>query len=164
LVRIYSPEQLDQGLWAVFGAGISCERYLFDPSVDIQSRIHCVESMYLPFRDVVASRTGDVRESFYWMWWDMILHTFEPQCNEYKGGHVTLTRDQDQMLNAMYHTLSRILDIDHRGCQWCALHGIGHLYHPLAKDRVHRYLDVHRNEFSDEEVRWVESCRDGCNL
>jgi hypothetical protein len=98
------------------------------------------------------------------MWWDMILHTFEPQCNEYKGGHVTLTRDQDQMLNAMYHTLSRILDIDHRGCQWCALHGIGHLYHPLAKDRVHRYLDVHRNEFSDEEVRWVESCRDGCNL
>jgi hypothetical protein len=164
LAKVYSPEQLDQGLRAVFGAGISCERYLFDTSVDVQLRINCVESMYLPFRDVVVRCRGDIRESFYWMWWDMILHTFEPQRNEYKDGHGILTTDQDQMVNTMYHTLSRILDIDHQGCQWCALHGIGHLYHPLARDRVQRYLDVHRNEFSDEDVRWVESCRDGCNI
>jgi hypothetical protein len=28
LAKVYSPEQLEQGLWAVFGVGISCERYL----------------------------------------------------------------------------------------------------------------------------------------
>jgi hypothetical protein len=136
LAKLYSPQQLDQGLWAVFGVGISCERHLFDTAVDSQLRIDCVESMYLPFRDVVASRTGDIRESFYWMWWDMILHTFEYQPNEYKYGYVTLTSDQNQMVDTMYHALSRILGLDHRGCQWCALHGLGHLYHPSARDRV----------------------------
>src|SRR5580698_6715421 len=33
--KIYSHEELDQGLWAVFGAAISCEQYLFDPAVDL---------------------------------------------------------------------------------------------------------------------------------
>jgi hypothetical protein len=76
LTKAYSHEQLDQGLWAVFGAGISCERFLFDPIVDLGLRIGCIESMYLPFRDVVANSTIGKDESFYWMWWDMILHTF----------------------------------------------------------------------------------------
>ena len=54
LTKVYSQEELDQGLWAVFGAAISCEQYLFDPTVDLGLRIDCIESMYLPFRDFVA--------------------------------------------------------------------------------------------------------------
>src|SRR6202451_2609654 len=51
LTKVYSAEQIEQGLWAVFGAGISCERFLFDPSVDPKPRIACLESMYLAFRE-----------------------------------------------------------------------------------------------------------------
>lgn len=185
LTGVYSREQLDQGLWAVFGAGISCEQYLFDPAVDPTLRIACIESMYLPFRDVVTQYDGDIREQFYWMWWDMILHTFWASTDQYKfdrsglsadeltekwrelaltHGYATLTNDLTQMAEAIFQTLLKILALDHRGCQWCALHGLGHLHHPLVRDAVQSYLDVHRNELDDADLRWVEACRDGGNM
>jgi len=63
LAKIYSPEQLDQGLWAIF-ARVRCGKYLFDSAINSRLRIDCVESMYLPFRDVVARRTTNVKDSF----------------------------------------------------------------------------------------------------
>jgi hypothetical protein len=161
LAKIYSPEQLDQGLWSIFGAVLHCAMYLFEPAVEIGLRIDCVESMYIPFRDVVARRTTNVKESFYWMWWDMVLlRDSFPMPKEYKHGYLTLTADQSQMIEIIFQTLSKILALDHRGCQICALHGLGHLYHPSLERLVQRYLDEHRSEFSDEDVRWIEDCRD----
>jgi hypothetical protein len=159
LAKIYSPYQLDQGLWTVF-ATVRCGKYLFDPAIDSRLRIDCVESMYLPFRDVVALRTTDIKDSFYWMWWDEILHDLYPVPKEYKYGHLTLTADQSQVIEIIFQTLSKILALDHRGCQICALHGLGHLYHPSQEPLVQGYLDEHRSEFSDEDVRWIEDCRD----
>jgi len=159
LTKVYSHEQLDQGLRAVFGAGISCEQYLFDPTVDGTLRIDCIESMYLPFRDVVARHPADVAKSFYWMWWDMILHTFWQTAG--RDDYSALNDDQKQLGETMYQTLSRILALNHRGCQWSALHGLGHLHHPLVRETVQNYLDVYRRELSDEDLHWVEACRDG---
>lgn len=68
------------------------------------------------------------------------------------------------MVDAIYQTLSRILDINHRGCQWCALHGMGHLYHPLKRDAVQSYLNLHREDLNREDVQWLEACRDGSVL
>jgi hypothetical protein len=96
------------------------------------------------------------------MWWDMILHTFGPMPNEYKYGYLTLSSDQEQMIDAIYHTLARTLALNHRGCQWCALHGLGHLHHRLKEELVQRYLDEHLSELSPQDMRWVEACRDGC--
>jgi hypothetical protein len=159
LAKIHSPEQLDQGLWAVFST-VRCGQYLFDFAIDSRLRIDCVESMYLPFRDVVALRPTDVKESFYWMWWDEILHDLDPMPKEYKYGYLTLTNDQSQMIETIFQTLSKILAIDHRGCQICALHGLGHLYHPSSEKLVQRYLDEHRSEFNAEDIQWIEDCRD----
>lgn len=161
LTKVYSHEQLDQGLWAAFGAGISCERFLFDTTVDPRLRIDAIESMYFPFRDVVARTTADVRESFYWMWWDMILHTFWGM-DDYD--YSALEGDRERMAETMYKTLSRILALDHRGCQLCALHGLGHLHHPLVGDTVQSYLNAHGIECESEDMKWVESCRDGSIL
>jgi len=72
LAKIYSPEQLDQGLWAIFGT-VRCGKYLFDSAINSRLRTDCVESMYPPFKDVVARRTTSGKDSFYWMWWDEIL-------------------------------------------------------------------------------------------
>ena len=159
LAKIYSPEQIDQGLWAVF-ATVRCGKYLFDPAIDSRLRIGCVESMYLPFRDVVALRSTDIKDSFYWMWWDEILHDLDPIPKEYKFGYLTLTHDQSQMVEIIFQTLAKILALDHRRCQICALHGLGHLYHPSSEKLVQRYLDEHRNEFDAEDIVWIESCRD----
>jgi hypothetical protein len=57
--------------------------------------------------------------------------------------------------------LLKILALDHRGCQWSALHGLGHLHHPLGPEIVQRYLDVHRKELTDEDAQWVENCSNG---
>ncbi|HTA70107.1 MAG TPA: hypothetical protein VK776_17585 [Bryobacteraceae bacterium] len=162
LTNVYSHEQLDQGLWAIFGVGISCERYLFDSTVESTLRMDCIESMYLPFKDVAACCSTDISQSFYWMWWDMILHTFWQAANT--EDYSTLNDDQKQMADAMYQTLSRILALDHRGCQWCSLHGLGHLHHPSVQQTVQNYLNVYRSQLSDEDVQWIEACRDGSNL
>ena len=161
LTKSYSHERLDQGLWAVFGAAISCEQYLFDPAVDLRLRVDCIESMYLPFRDVVAHGTIDKRGSFYWMWWDMILHSFWHEADDYKFDYPALSIDAKQILETMYQTLLKILALEHPACQWSALHGLGHLHHPLGPETVQTYLDAHRNELTDEEVKWIEGCRDG---
>lgn len=144
LTKIYSQEQLNQGLWAVFGAGTSCEQYLFDPAVDLHLRINCIESMYQPFRDIVAKSSLDKKESFYWMWWDMILQTFWITFRETDDNYDALTRDAKRLVDAMYETLLKILALDHPACQWSALHGLGHLHHPEARETVQRYLDTHR--------------------
>jgi hypothetical protein len=157
LTKVYSHEELNQGLWAVFGAAISCEQYLFDATVDLEPRIDCIESMYLPFRDVVAHSTIDRYGSFYFMWWDMILHTFWLQF-DYKE---TFSEDARKVLDAMYRTLLRILSLDNETCQWSALHGLGHLNHPLVRETVQSYLDAHRDELTAEDVQWIEGCRDG---
>jgi len=161
LTKVYSHEQLDQGLWAVFGAAISCERFLFDPVVDLRLRIDCVESMYLPFRDVVEHSNLDARGSFCWMWWDMILHTVWEIFRETDDRYDALSDDGKRMSDAMYQTLVKTLALSHKACQWSALHGLGHLSHPLGRETVQNYLDIHRNELTDEDLRWVEGCRDG---
>lgn len=163
LTKVYSHEELNQGLRAVFGAGISCEQYLFDPTVDLGLRIGCIESMYIPFRDVVAHSLVDKRDSFYFMWWDMVLHTFWGSYYATDDKYQKLSVDGRQMFDAMYPTLLKILALDHPACQWSALHGLGHLRHPQGREMVQNYLDAHRDELAVEDVRWLEACRDGTN-
>ena len=90
----------------------------------------------------------------------MILHTFWA-IDDYD--YSVLSGDQKQIAETMYQTLSRILALGNRGCQWCALHGLGHLHHPLVRETGQSYLNVHRNEITSDDVHWVEPCRDGCN-
>lgn len=153
LTKVYSPEQINQGLWAVFGAGISCEQYLFDSSVDQKARIGCIESMYLPFRDVVAKSNIGKTDSFYWMWWDMIFHT--------NALYDRPSSDAKQIVDAIFDTLLKILALDHPACQWSALHGLGHSGHPQAHDAVQEYLRLHRHELSEEDAEWMERCGEG---
>lgn len=153
-----SREQIDQGWWAVFGAGIECQRFLFAPSVDPSLRTACIESMYLPFRDVVAKSTLGKRDSFYWMWWDLVLETFG---NETTEVYEELSSDAKQMLESIYETLVKILALDHLACQWSALHGLGHSPHPKVRETVQRYLDLHRVDLSEEDTEWVERCSEG---
>lgn len=162
LTKVYSHEQLDQGLWAVFGPAINCEQFLFDPGVELQARIDCVKSMVLPFRDVVAKSSFDRQESFFFMWWDMILHTFWLEGYRAADDKYTALPDHGkQIADAMFETLLEILALDHIACQWSALHGLGHLHHPLGRKAVQRYLDAHRAKFSEKDIDWIESCAAG---
>jgi hypothetical protein len=166
LPKIYAEEQLDQGLWMILGPVIRYPRFCFDPAIDIAMRIDAIESMYIPFRDVVALHTGDIKDTFYWMWWDEILFSsfWEDDWRQGSGrayDYAALTHDRKKMGEVILRTLLRILALDHRGCQWCALHGLGHLHYPSGRAIVQGYLDAHGSECTDEDVKWIEGCRDG---
>ncbi len=158
---VYSNEQIDQGLWAVFGAAISCERFIFDLSVSDALRTECILSMYIPFAEVVTRSSTDVQATFYWMWWDMILHTFWSIADDYRRDYSALSNDWRRVVDTMLVTLSSILALDHKGCQVCALHGFGHLHHPSVSGIVEQYIENHRRELNRDELLWVEHCRDG---
>jgi hypothetical protein len=155
ILEVYSREQVDQGLWAIFGT-FSYHEVIFDSTVDLNLRIQCIESMFYVFSDVVANLEGDVTGTFYWMWWDYMGH--EP----WAYSQLPENRlDRQQTLDAIIRTLSKVLDLPHRGCQWSALHGLGHCdHHPKARELVQQYLDAHGAELSDEDRRWVEACRE----
>jgi hypothetical protein len=95
------------------------------------------------------------------MWWDMILHTFWQMADDYKEDYSGLSNDGKQVAEAMYQTLLKILALNHPACQWSALHGLGHLYHPRVRETVQSYLSVHRDELSDQDAKWVEDCGNG---
>jgi len=161
ITTAYSDEQIEQGLWAVFGGTIDCGQYLFTPTVSIETRVRCIESMYCVFRDVVVHQAGGERDTFYWMWWDLILHTdaLRKGPEGYRSGYATLTSDEEQIIDAIFATLCRILDLDHKGCQWAAIHGMGHLYHPSMQVRTQAYLDKYRAQLSEDDVLWIERAR-----
>ena len=155
----YSGDQVNQGLWAIFSV-FNLQSYIFDVDVDLKIREHCIESMYSLFADAVIPLDLDVRHGFYWMWWDYILHELWLSGNE--EYHLTSLRpDLLQLLEATVRTLSEILILPHRGCQWAALHGLGHSHHPQAAHMVQRYLEEHDTELTEEDRAWVKACRDG---
>jgi hypothetical protein len=153
----YSAEQIEQGLWAMFGCDIDCAQYLFDTRVAFEHRAACIESMFYVFRDYVAPHPADERDSFYWMWWDMILHT-NGLCkgpSEYRLGYAKLTDDEERVIDVMFATLCRILDLDSKRCQWMAIHGMGHMYHPSVQVRLKQYIDQHTSQLSEDDLLWI---------
>ncbi|MGH9659221.1 MAG: hypothetical protein ACRD96_11800 [Bryobacteraceae bacterium] len=163
ILESFSLEQVGQGLWGMFEGSqhlISC---LFHPMIDRDKRVQCIEAMYCVFEEVAMHAEIDVKEYFYWMWWDMVLHHFWCMAN-YEEKYELLTEDMRMILDAMLRTVTRILGLDNQGCQSSALHGLGHLHHPSVRQIVQDYSDAHRSELSESELQWVEECREGIVL
>jgi hypothetical protein len=155
----YSADQVEQGLWAIFSV-FSLHSYLFDVDVELKIRERCIESMYSVLADAVMPLGLEVCQRFYGMWWDYIMHELWLSGNE--EHHLSSLRpDLLQLLDTTLRTLSEILVLPHRGCQWAALHGLGHSHHPKVSPMVQRYLEEHDQELTEEDREWVKACRDG---
>jgi hypothetical protein len=79
----------------------------------------------------------------------------------YRGDPSKLDTESRVVLDAMFETLSRILEIPDRETQRCALHGLGHLQHPGVHDLVQRFIETSGAELG---LKWLEQCRDGSVL
>jgi hypothetical protein len=151
----YSLAQIDQGVWFLLGAGIEFGRYLRDPQVSRVLRKSCVRSMYRVFADFVAVSKVQVMENCFFMWWDMLLGDL------YLPGEAELSEDAGEIEGAMLETLTRILALDDIRTQHYALHGLGHLKHPGAREVVAQYIHAHGREWTEEGRQWLAQCRDG---
>lgn len=160
----YSLPQVDQAIWGILGANLRLYEFLFDASVPLPNRLECIRSMYHVYSDFVAKLEADPDPNLggFWMWWDFILHGFwtPPRPfvpDTYRGDASKLDGESRVLLDVMFETLKRILDLPHREAQRCALHGLGHLYHPEVHDTVQAYIDANKSDF---DLAWLEQCRD----
>jgi hypothetical protein len=161
----YSMAQVDQAVWGILGENLRLYEFLFDTSVPLPNRLECVRSMYCVFSDFVAKSEADPDPdlSGFFMWWDLVLHGFwtPPRpfvAGTYRGDASKLDSESLVLLDVMFETLKRILDLPHTETQRCALHGLGHLHHPEVHDTVQHYIDANKSEFP---LAWLEQCRDG---
>lgn len=161
----YSLAQVDQAVWGILGAKLRLHELLFDASVPLPDRLECIRSMYHVYSDFVAKLETDLPPdlSGFSMWWDLVLHDFwtPPKpfvAGTYKGDASKLDSESRVLLDVMFETLKRILDLPHRDAQRCALHGLGHLHHPEVRDTVQQYINAKKSELP---LAWLEECRDG---
>jgi hypothetical protein len=162
----YSLAQLDQGIWGILGENLRMYELLWDSSVPLPKRVQCIRSMYCVYSDFVALSKVEVLENCFDMWWDLILHGFWFQWKIWRAGITTgevskLDAEARALLDVMFETIKRILDLPDPRTQRYALHGLGHLHHPGVRETVQDFIDKNKSNFTDEGVRWLEQCRDG---
>ena len=68
------------------------------------------------------------------------------------------------LLDVMFETLKRTLELPDPVSRDCALHGFGHLSRPDVRETVQQFIDAHQSELTGDRLRWVEACRDGTVL
>jgi hypothetical protein len=69
------------------------------------------------------------------MWWDSLCYDWH--C----GNRVRERGGEDLELQDIFlQTLASVLSIDSWICQGAALHGLGHLHHPLTRELIERFI------------------------
>jgi hypothetical protein len=163
IVSQCSPAQIDQAIWGFFGSYYELYESLFDASLPLADRVACIRSIYFIYAGGLAERAAELELTGFFMLWDLVLHGFWNSSRPvipgtYRGDPSKLDAESRVVLDAMFETLSRILEISDRETQSCALHGLGHLHHPGVHDLVQRYIETSGTEFG---LKWLEQCRDG---
>jgi len=142
----FSPGQIDQGLWYLFGEPFWLESQLLSEQVPTPQIIAITEAMYFPFRDYYGLIADRYTGTAFYMWWD--------SCNSL-GRHPAVAE-------TAFDVLQRILALPHRACWEAALHGLNHLFpDPRAAAIIEKHLDANRITMSKEEIEWAERCKAG---
>ncbi|HVA16404.1 MAG TPA: hypothetical protein VMV59_01695 [Candidatus Dormibacteraeota bacterium] len=162
----YSLAQINRGIWTILGPGLELPDLLWDPAIPFSRRLQCIRSMYHVYSDFVAKSDVNVTENCFGMWWDLVAHDFWFQGRLWEAGIQMgdvskLDAEVRTLLDAMFETLKRILELPDPRTQVCAMHGLGHLHHPAVRETVQEFIENHKSEFTEEHIRWLEECRDG---
>jgi hypothetical protein len=148
LLDTYSPEQLEQGFWFLLKPNGFLENGLKDTNVEWKLRKECIFSMGDLFDRLFAM--NPLNDSVCYMWWDLIITGYFEDLHA--SWHPLITDDKDaQVQQAIFETLCHVLKLETRECQKSALHGLGHLNHPLTEQTIEAYLDEH--PMIDEELK-----------
>lgn len=137
LVNRYSKPQLEQGFWWMqksFNDGSAAD-VLWTASLPVRRRVAMVESMYFIYADLFAALPLG-RASH--MWWENLLRSVPAQ-----GRGPKYWADRQQMENAMFQTLAKLLGLEAESCRIDALHGLNHLAHPGKEQLIRDYLARH---------------------
>jgi len=126
LIEMYSAEQIDQG-FRIMLSPYGLSRWIWEPTINISLRLHCVRSMVEVFRKYfIRQNQGDA----CFMWWDS-LRNFQDHPDE-------------RLRKTIVETLKQILQIDIEDCQISALHGLAHFAKPEERPMIEEFLSSPR--------------------
>lgn len=164
LLKDYSPEQLEQGLWYIGGAGTPFTQALLDETVSWPLRrqgLQSIRTFYDKFFAVACTdelghlcRTTwtPVNRACY-MWWDLFPSWGHP---EDPARH-----EEDQ---TVLQILEGILSIPSEACRESALHGLGHwqLHYPEAVQQIVDEFLATKSAMSPPLREYALAARTGC--
>lgn len=143
----YSLAQIEQGLWLVHGYPYFLPFYLTNDDVPVEAAVACVQASYHLYRDFVTTRCPHDGSAVLYMWWD--------------EGWSGATK---AFLDAVLTTLERILTLPDNASRRSALHGLAHLKQDWDPDAaravIDRFITRERSTLSEDELEYVEFCRD----
>jgi hypothetical protein len=111
--------------------------------------------MYEVYADFVSKSDVPEMETCFNMWWDILLDGF------YMSNTNSSDEDAQEIENTILATLSMILQLDDLRTQEYALHGLGHLKHQEARQKVAQYIEEHGHKWTEDGMKWLETCRTG---
>ena len=151
--HVYTLEQVNQGVWAMWGPEYELDRLFWDEGLPWPERERAIQAMAVPFRDFLLGHPAEVMENCFFMWWDLIRA---------KPPFMGSAADVARVKGTYLETLREILALDDPRCKEAALHGLGHLYHPERAATVQAFIDAQTDlEQHPDGRRWLEQCRDG---
>ncbi|MEP6902228.1 MAG: hypothetical protein ABJA66_10790 [Actinomycetota bacterium] len=130
----YSAKQLEGGLfYFILSPKVELNWWIWDKNNSPDLRRKFIFSSVNMFEHVFA--TNPLEHSCF-MWWDCLRDFSE---------------EKDlKVVDWMFETLSKILEIDSFVCQMSALHGLGHIGHSGKKDLIENFLLKH-SDFADKD-------------
>lgn len=146
LLERYSLPQVGQAFWwmqASFNDGSAAD-VLWTPSIPVKRRVAMIDAMYFLYSDLFA-RVPLGRSTH--MWWE----------NMAKGAAgyaigANWQADRNQIEDAIFGTLARLLELDAKNCRINALHGLNHLVHPCKEQLIRDYLSRHPDLDGDHRL------------
>ncbi len=137
LLTRFTKDQLEEGFWAIQGPNLDWSAYglIHRSDLPLSRRKELIRSMVPLFERLFAAEPLD---SAVWMWWDAF-------CYDWHCGNRKRERDGEdlELQDVFFETLSGVLAIESEACQGAALHGLGHLHHPLTTDLTERFIREH---------------------
>lgn len=145
LLSSFSAQQLEQGFWAIQSCNIECSvaEIIWHEQVPFAMRENCVRSMFHLFDKLFTVAPLETAPN---MWWDSLAYDWHSGNRSRSNGG-----EDEQMQNAIFETLEKILALPSLECQVAALHGLGHLHHPATSQLIDQYIK--RNQAIDTDLR-----------
>jgi hypothetical protein len=159
----FTDQQVAKGLVFLGAAGESdwmC--YVYDPSIDRQTRFDCIRSVEALYRDCFArrcqndlvNRSSDTNalDNVCFMWWD-----------RFPSGGLPTTSDEEREIVylELVEVMAKTLQIENAACQESALHGLGH-FGGRDVNRARAAVDDWLARHLDSPLRtYAEAAREG---
>lgn len=134
---------------------------LSDPGVSLLSRLETINAMGVMYETLAPRLEAQrVEGGTLFLWWDELFFIAGADSSEWVGVYRAAPSDRRAILDRALSVLGGMMHSDCRLTVEAAIHGLGHLAHPLAPDLLSALLASRRHWLSAVQLaEYAESAR-----